>query len=172
MQKKGFIHLYTGKGKGKTTAAVGLAVRARSRGLKVLFVQFMKAPDGGELKLLETLKTKVLRFSDIQSPLFHPDADIAKSRELAAKALKKVAALFPKFDLVVLDEFTHLVSRGMITAKEAMAFIKQKPGALELVITGRNAPLSIVKAAHYVTAMRDVKHPLKSGIAARRGIEY
>ncbi|MDA8155699.1 MAG: cob(I)yrinic acid a,c-diamide adenosyltransferase [Actinomycetota bacterium] len=172
MKQKGFIHLYTGGGKGKTTAAVGLTVRAKSRGLKVLFAQFMKEPDGGELELLEGLKVKVIRFSDIRSPLFHPEADISKSREHALKALKKIEALFPGFDLVVLDEFTHLVRRGIINSKEALAFLRRKPEDLELVITGRGAPASMIKASHYVTRMQDVKHPLKSGIAARRGIEY
>ena len=170
--EKGFIHIYNGEGKGKTTASVGLAVRAKGRGMKVLFSQFMKPVGGSEIPMLEKLTVRVIKFGEVLSPYFHPGADLGQLRERALGALEQLKLLMPGYDLVVLDEFMHLVSYGLVTEAEALAFMRQKPPKVELVLTGRRAPESLVNAADYVTDMKAVKHPLKTGLKAREGIEF
>ncbi len=173
--QKGYIHIYTGNGKGKTTAAIGLAIRAKSRGLRVLFVQFMKGgTEAGEISLLKKLSISTKKFSKILSPYFHPEADRATLKKEVANALMSIKKIMRKesFDLIILDEFTHLISEGLLTEKDAVDFISDKPGALELVITGRGAPENLIAVADYVTEMKMIKHPLTSGIKARKGIEF
>ena len=170
--EKGLIHIYTGEGKGKTTASVGLAVRARGRGMKVLFSQFMKSVGGSEIAMLERLTVRVVKFGEVLSPYFHPGADLAQLRERAMAALEQLRLLMPGYDLVILDEFIHLVNYGLVTEEEALVFLKQKPPKVELVLTGRRAPDSLVNAADYVTDMKCIKHPLESGLKAREGIEF
>ena len=170
--EKGQIHIYYGEGKGKTTAGVGLAVRAKGRGMKVLFSQFMKPADGGEVPMLEKLGVRVVRFGEVLSPYFHPGADPDAQRRAALRALDELRLLMPGYDLAVIDEFMHLVSCGLITEEEALAFLGQKPPAAELVLTGRSAPESLIRAAGYVTYMKAVKHPFAAGLRAREGIEF
>jgi len=167
------IHIYTGEGKGKTTAAVGLSLRARSRGLRVLFVQFMKSDrEGGETRLLNDLSTMVMRFREIKSPHFHPDLDIREMGELAMKALLKVKEAAGDFDLVVIDEFNNLVRTGIISEEDALVFMEALPREKDIVLTGRGATEAMIERADYVTYMKAVKHPLQKGVEAREGIEY
>ncbi len=170
--KNGLIHIYTGDGKGKTTAAVGLAVRARGRAKRVLFSQFMKAVTGGEIAMLEKLQVRILSFKEVLSPYFHPGADLGALREKALGALEQLSVIMTGYDLVVLDEFMHLVRHGLIMEDEALAFLKRKPAAVEIVLTGRDAPGPLIEAADYVTEMKAIKHPLNKGIKAREGIEF
>lgn len=170
--RKGLIHVYTGNGKGKTTSAVGLCVRAKSRGLRVLFAQFMKKDSKGEIALLEGLSINVLQFKEVLSPHFHPNADMDSIRHEALKAIETLKAVTGQFDLVVLDEFTHLLSNDLIEKEEALRFIEKRPSSLELVFTGRGAPDWLIDIADYVTEMKDVKHPSKNGLTARKGIEH
>ncbi len=170
--EKGLIHIYTGDGKGKTTASVGLAVRARGRGMKVLFSQFMKAVNGGEIAMLEKLQVRILSFKEVLSPYFHPGADLGALRAKAIGALEQLAVIMPGYDLVIMDEFMHLIKHGLVTQEEALVFLGRKPAGVELVLTGRDAPLSLIEAADYVTEMRAVKHPLDKGLKARAGIEF
>jgi cob(I)alamin adenosyltransferase len=169
---KGFIHVYTGNGKGKTTAAVGLSVRARSRGLRVLFVQFMKKISGGETDLLKELGIDVLRFEKVLSPYFHPKADMGALREESLKALDSLRTKMGDYVIIVLDEFNHLLSSRLINRGEAREFIQGRPEALELVLTGRDAPAWLLEMAEHVTEMNDVKHPASRGMKARKGIEF
>jgi cob(I)alamin adenosyltransferase len=169
---KGLLHIYTGDGKGKTTSAVGLSVRAKSRGLRVLFVQFMKTMKGGETELLRKLSIKVRRFEKVLSPIFHPGADTAGLREESLKALDRLRRTLPEYDLVVLDEFNHLLSHRLISKAEAVEFITKRPESLDLVLTGRGAPAWLMEMADQVTDMRDVKHHARRGVKARKGIEY
>ncbi|MDA8169577.1 MAG: cob(I)yrinic acid a,c-diamide adenosyltransferase [Nitrospiraceae bacterium] len=172
--QKGLVHIYTGEGKGKTTAAVGLAVRAKSKGMKVFFAQFMKSapPAANELDVLEGLSVRIFQYSEVLSPFFHPDADKKQLMRKASEALKEIEALMPGYDIVILDEFNNLVSRGIVSEEEALRFVKEKPENVELVLTGRNATRGLIEAADYVTEMKAVKHPLQLGIKARPGIEY
>ena len=169
---RGLIHIYYGEGKGKTTAAAGLAVRAMGRGLKVLFAQFMKQADSGEIPMLEKLTARVVRFEEVLSPRFHPGTDPDKQRQNALSALARLKLLIPGHDLAVLDEFLHLVSCGLVSEEEALSFVREKPPGVELVLTGRHAPESLIRTAGYVTYMKMVKHPFASGVRAREGIEF
>ncbi len=167
------IHIYTGEGKGKTTASVGLCVRAKSRGLRVLFIQFMKTdPDGGEAKLLEEMSVVVKRYDQIKSPHFYPEVDIQKMRETAEGILDGIKGEFEGYDLVVIDEFNNLVRTGILDEDFALALMKEFPERGDLVLTGRGATERMIKEADYVTYMDAVKHPLGKGMKAREGIEY
>jgi cob(I)alamin adenosyltransferase len=169
---KGIVHVYTGDGKGKTTASVGLAVRAKSRGLRVLFVQFMKEYLGGETELLERLGCEVIRFDKVLSPYFHPDVARGVVRNEALKALDVLTPRLGEFDLTVLDEFNCLLHEKLLTEDEALDFLKQKPENLELVLTGRGAPQSLVDFADHVIEVRETKRTTGAKGKAREGIEY
>ncbi len=171
----GLIHIYTGDGKGKTTAAVGISVRAQSRGLRVLFTQFFKEADSGsETAALERLGITTINFDKVKSPLFHPDIDRSNLRAEAAKALSHIRDIFNenRFDLVVIDEFICLITEGILSEDEAIAFLGHKPLNLELVLTGQGATQKILDVVDYVTFMKNVKHPYEKSMSARKGIEF
>jgi len=174
VNEKGLIHIYTGDGKGKTTSALGLALRSRNRGKRILFVQFFKEKDEqSELSLLEQLGVKILVFDAIKSPLFYPSIDRKYLRAEVEKALDILQELISSdtLDLVVLDEFICLVSEEIISESEAVVFLQKKPMSLELVLTGRGATERLMAEADYVTYMKHIKHPYDRGIKARKGIE-
>jgi cob(I)alamin adenosyltransferase len=171
----GLIHIYTGDGKGKTTAAVGISVRAQSRGLRVLFTQFFKEADSGsEIAALERLGIMTINFDKVKSPLFHPDIEKSTLRAEAAKALSHIRDIFNenRFDLVVIDEFICLITEGILTEDEAIAFLRGKPLNLELVLTGQGATQNILEVVDYVTFMKNIKHPYDKNMSARKGIEF
>ncbi len=171
--RKGLIHIYTGEGKGKTTAAVGLAVRARSRGLRVLFVQFMKTGGkGGETDLLRELSIDVRLYTEIKSPLFYPDTDMGVMREKALRYLEEVLSDARGYDLVIIDEFNNLVRTGIIPEAAAVDYMERFPLDRELVLTGRGATEKMIRRADYVTYMKNIKHPHNRGMPAREGIEF
>lgn len=169
---KGLLQIYTGDGKGKTTAAVGLALRARSRGLKVLFAQFMKETPGGEPEALREFNIEVIRFRDVRSPLFNKDITSEQLREASLKALARLREIIPSYDLVILDEFNHLLRPGILDEREAGQFIADRPETVEMVITGRGTPQWLMDMADLATEMRELKHPARKGLRARKGIEY
>jgi len=166
------LHIYTGQGKGKTTAAVGLALRAKSRGLKVLFAQFMKDTNGGELELMKLLSITVRRFTEVKSPLFHPEVTKTQIKQALQKALEELKQLCPLHDIIILDEFNCLFKEGILTTKTALQFLNSIPAGKDVVLTGRGAPEELIEQAHYVTIMQQKKHPSSMGIGARAGIEY
>jgi cob(I)alamin adenosyltransferase len=168
---QGLVHVYTGDGKGKTTAALGLAVRAVGQGIRVILIQFLKGQRGGE----HFFVSKYNPFEIVQISA----GDIrGKSKEqLVAEAKKTLAyaeqAIFSgKYDLVILDEILVAVGQGLITVKQILDLIDSKPKALELVLTGREAHREIIERADLVTEMLLIKHPFTEGTTARRGIEY
>lgn len=169
---KGLLQVYTGEGKGKTTAAVGLALRAQSQGLRVIFAQFMKPPTGGEPDALASAGVYVMRFSEVKSPLFNKDIPLEDIRKAAISALDKLSVLMHEYDLVVLDEFIHLIRPGLLGDDEARQFLAARPEGVEVVLTGRGAPEWIMAMADLVTEMRQVKHPADKGVQARKGIEF
>ncbi len=172
---KGLIHVYTGDGKGKTTAAIGISVRAKSRGLRTMFAQFFKENDpGGEIALLQKIGIKTLVFDQVKSPYFNPDVDKDSIRLEAIDALSRLKEDFGRhdFDLVVLDEFICLVNEAVVSEEEALEFLGNKPQALELILTGYGATEKIIALADYVTFMKNVKHPYDKNLEARPGIEY
>lgn len=169
---KGYIHVYTGNGKGKTTAALGLALRAAGAGKKVFVGQFVKSMEYSEINSLKMLK----EYIDVA--LYGHGCFISKNPDeadvLAAKAgLKKIAHLLKsnRYDLIILDELTIAITYNLLTLDEVMSVLSQKPDQTELVITGRNAPLEIIEYADLVTDMVEVKHYYNQGVLSREGFD-
>ncbi len=173
-RKKGLILVYTGPGKGKTTAALGLAFRALGAGMKVLMIQFMKGSwKYGEL---ESAKQFPERFTILQMGEGFTWETKDRSRDVALSEqtwrFSKEAILSGKYDVVILDEINYVLGYGFLKKREVIDFIKQKPAPLHLVLTGRNAPKELVAVADLVTEMKEVKHPFRKGIVAQRGIDF
>lgn len=173
MDREGLVHIYTGDGKGKTTAAVGLAVRAAGCGLRVVFAQFLKGRPTGELEPLRRLGVTVLRGEKVTKfvPYMTPEEREA-CRAAQLSTFNEAKGMAGEADLLVLDEVFGAISTGMLEENDVAGFIKDRPQGLELVLTGRGAPESIASLADYISDLRAVKHPYERGIAARRGIEY
>ena len=173
---EGLVHIYTGDGKGKTTAAVGLGLRAWGRGKKVLMVQFLKGMESGELIAIDKLGEGFMvnrgkfmgKFTWDMSKKERKESEALQKRQLeyAWKQMKT-----DQWDMLILDEIMAAITTGMIPPEDVLALIDDKPDRLELVLTGRNAPDQLVDAADYVSEIRERKHPFQRGIGARRGIE-
>ena len=171
---KGFVQVYTGNGKGKTTAALGLALRAAGQGLKVEIVQFLKGwPDYGELKGVGMLAPYVALHQSGRDAFVLPNAPEAEDVRLARQgwALAMEIVLGRKADVVILDEINCAVDFGLIPEQELLDLVRRKPDGMELVLTGRNARPALIAAADLVTEMREVKHYYAQGVDARAGIE-
>ena len=170
---KGLIQVYTGDGKGKTTAALGLALRAAGRNMKVLIVQFMKKWDYGELhsvKLiqnitLETFGTKEFIHEGKAKKIDYEEAE--KAFSFGIEGMQS-----GNYDIVIFDELNMALYYELLDLKEVIQKIKGKPDNIEVVITGRRATEEIIEIANLVTEMKEVKHPYQKGVEARRGIEY
>ncbi|UCC68088.1 MAG: cob(I)yrinic acid a,c-diamide adenosyltransferase [Armatimonadota bacterium] len=183
---RGLIQVYTGTGKGKTTAALGLAMRAAGHGLRVCFVQLLKRGwDSGERKAAQRLSPEIeihafgapqwgdQSKADKDTPWWElppSEEDRKQAREGALFALRAVTS--GDYDIVVLDEVFGALKLGLISLEEVMELIQRKPPKVELVLTGREAPDEVLGQADLVTEMNAVKHPYHRGIEARRGIEY
>lgn len=176
--KRGLVQIYTGKGKGKTTAAIGQAIRARGRGLRILLVQFLKGKEGsGEIPLLQGLGIEVICKGEKDRWLF-PD----RLKEEEKKKIRLEWTHFldeinhqvreEKYDLVILDEINVALYYGLIDKKRLIEFIRKKPTSLEIILTGRHASPELIELAHLVSEMKSIKHPYDAGMKARRGIEY
>ena len=174
--KQGLIHLYTGDGKGKTTAALGLMLRACGHGLRVVLVQFLKGSDTGELHALAKLPgIIVMRHTrDFGFYKFASDSDKTEIRRQNDANLSEAARLAAKgdCDLLVLDEICAAYNNGAFDRALADRLVMNKPPGLELVLTGRGAPPHYYIAADYVTEFVSRKHPYERGVDAREGIEY
>jgi cob(I)alamin adenosyltransferase len=177
--ENGLIHVYTGFGKGKTSAAFGLGLRALGRGFRVLVVQFLKGGGelSGEASCLDKLPhAEVVCFPDQRHPIFcaKEGCDVEKLKKSIRDgfrlAVRKVKT--EEYDLVVLDEINNCMKEGWLDTEEVVAFLKEKPSGVELVLTGRGCPEGIIEVADYVTEMRLVKHPAERGVKARKGVEY
>jgi cob(I)alamin adenosyltransferase len=167
----GLVHIYTGNGKGKTTAAFGLAVRMLGSGGKVLIIQFMKAPKAyGEQKKIEECGAVIESYG---LPKFVHGKPSREDIEAAKKALKraKEAVSSGEWDLIILDEVCVALGFGMLSVEEVKGLIRGKAKNTELVLTGRYCPEELFQLADYVTEMREVKHPYQRGILARKGVE-
>ena len=170
---KGYIHVYTGNGKGKTTAAFGLALRAEGAGLKVFIGQFVKGKTYNEnvaaQKYLKNIEVKQygLGCFIIKTPTTE---DINAARKGLEEMGKNI--LSGKYDVVVMDEVTIALHYKLFTVEELLEIIKNKPEHVELVLTGRYAPTEIIEVADLVTEMKEVKHYYQQGVEAREGIEY
>lgn len=170
--KKGFVHIYTGDGKGKTTAALGLALRAAGAGLKVYICQFMKNGRYGEIKTLS--KIKGIKIEQFGRGCFVKNNPKKKDIECAREGLEKAASCVSsgRYDVVILDELNVAVKLGLIALEDVIGLIDLRPIFVELVLTGRDCPSKLFKYADIVTCMKEVKHHYNNGIKSRRGIEY
>lgn len=172
MFKRGYIHLYTGDGKGKTTAAVGLAIRALGAGLKVAFLQFFKPPTSSEVTLLKLFKFN-LYYANFHTHGFvkgTPTLELKREIEEGFSLFKEL--LYSKFyNLFILDEFTYALNWKVIEMDKFINLLKEKPKEVEIVITGRNAPQELIEIADLITEMRAIKHYFEIGVKARCGIE-
>jgi cob(I)alamin adenosyltransferase len=170
---KGLIQVYTGDGKGKTTAALGLALRAAGRNMKVLIVQFMKKWDYGELHSVELIPNIILVTFGTKDFVYKGKAKKVDYEE-AKKAFSFgiVGMQSGDYDMVIFDELNMALYYELLDLKEVIQEIKEKPDNVEVVITGRRAPQEIIEIADLVTEMKEVKHPYQKGIETRRGIEY
>lgn len=177
--KLGYIQVYTGDGKGKTTASLGLAMRALGRCWKVLIIMFTKGGDDyGELNSFRNLSPEISQnLTIVQAGLDRivyennkTDADTAeikKGWELAKNAIQN-----DEYNLIILDEANIAIDMGFIDLQEMIEILKNKPEEMEIVLTGRNAKQEIIDIAHLVSEIKPVKHYWDTGIAARKGIEY
>lgn len=181
--KKGLVHIYTGDGKGKTTAGFGLALRAVAAGFKVCAFQFLKGGGRPAGEVLSAKKLgrnfKVVRFDQIH-PLFQKgrrpeqrQRDIEELKVRMGIDLEEVRAelLGQRYDLVILDEVLCALKDGYVKEKDLLDLIDSKPHTVELVLTGRGATQRLIERADYVTEMREIKHPFVKGVKARKGIE-
>lgn len=173
-ERKGYIQVYTGNGKGKTTAALGLALRAAGHKQKVFIGQFLKGQLYGELLSAKSLSPYITIKQFGRKGFIHvtkdPDEeDIQKAR----KGLRQCrdAMLSLKYRIIILDEINVAVFFKLLTEKEVLAFLDEKPAAVEVILTGRYAPASFLKKADLVTEMKEKKHYYKKGVKAREGIE-
>jgi cob(I)alamin adenosyltransferase len=168
----GYIHLYTGNGKGKTTAALGLSLRAVGANKRVLFAQFVKGKHYSELDAL-------MRFPEIEVRQYGLDCFIEKTPteldvKVAKKGLEEVAEAIiqNKYDIIVMDEVCIALYYHLFEVEDLIPLLNQKPEEMELVLTGRYAPAELFDIADLVTEMREFKHYYNRGIEARKGIEY
>jgi len=171
--ERGCVQVYTGNGKGKTTAALGLALRAVGRGLKVCVFQFIKGGGPyGEHLIAERL-APLFTIIPTGRPGWVNTKDITEDRRLAQEALGRARELLRDggYDLFVCDEINGAVGFGLIDVAQVLDLISMKPERTELVLTGRNADEQVVAAADLVTEMREIKHYYKAGVPARTGIE-
>lgn len=175
--EKGLIHLYHGDGKGKTTAAVGLCIRAAGNQKQVLFVQFMKDDTSGEIEVLRNItKIRTLhaktpkgfysRMSDEEKALF-----AAEQEKLLESAIEEIHRMDDD-SVVVFDEITYAYGWNLIDRNKLLNLLTHKPEGMELVMTGRDPEQALRDAADYVTEMKCEKHPYERGIGARKGIEF
>jgi len=171
----GLIHIYCGDGKGKTTAALGLTIRASGTGFRVVFVQFLKSHATGELSVLDRLpNVTVLRGKEGNAFSFAmTDREKEKTRLLHTENLKEAIglAVSEKCDMLVLDEAIGAYNRDLIDRSMLEDFVRNKPEGLELVMTGRNPAQWMIDCADYVSEIGKVKHPYDRGVPARSGIE-
>jgi cob(I)alamin adenosyltransferase len=174
---RGLIHIYTGDGKGKTTAALGLSLRAYDGGLAIVLIQFLKGRKTGELNVLAGLGPSYQIHRNQGIVRFVKDMNDAEIRdaESAVRELWELAKSLGtggRCDMLILDEVMAAISTGLLSRDDVVDWLRNKPAGLEVVLTGRDAPPELVELADYVSEIKAVKHPYEKGIAARKGIEF
>ena len=171
---KGLIHLYCGEGKGKTTAAMGLALRAAGAGKRVLVLQFFKDGSSSEVRALSRFDNVDVIEHSRQFGFFWTlsDAEKEEARVYYTGLLEEVMAKSGAYDLLVLDEAMSACTNRVIDEGRLLALLADKPEGLEVVLTGRDPSQAMIDRADYVTEMRKIKHPFDRGVPARRGVEF
>ena len=171
--RQGLVHLYTGEGKGKTTAAVGLSVRCLGTGGKVLFVQFLKGCPSGECALLQQLGARLIRAQT--SAKFTNQMTPDELAELAGQnlqTLEQAREVLQDYQLLVLDEAIGALGCGLLPLESLLELVEQRPPHLEVVLTGRGPPEELTQLADYHTEFACKRHPFEKGISARKGVEF
>ena len=171
--KKGLIHVYTGNGKGKTTAAIGLGIRATGAGLKVYMIQFMKGRRYSEIDALK----QIPNFTVTQ---FGRDEFVSKEKpeqidiDLARKGFDHAKNILTtgEYDVVILDEINVALDYHLIPLADVLGLMKEKPEKVELVFTGRYAPVELIQQADVVSEIVEIKHPYQKGVQCRKGIDW
>ncbi|MEA3442578.1 MAG: cob(I)yrinic acid a,c-diamide adenosyltransferase [Chloroflexota bacterium] len=176
MKEKGLTQIYTGDGKGKSTAAVGQAVRAAGHDLKVGLVTFFKDPEVfgyGEYRSLQRLGIKTFHFAR-KHPHFYKEVSMDEVREECLEGVEFIEELFKdkSWDILVLDEINIAVRDGFLKEEEVLSLLEAKPEKLELILTGRGVSEKIIEKADLVSEVKKIKHPYDQGIQKREGIEY
>ena len=173
---KGLVHIYSGDGKGKTSAAIGLGIRAFGRGLNVLLVQFLKSADSGEIRTIQKLgpgfevvrgRKPVKFLCDMNEKEFTDAAE--QQKELLETTAKKIKT--GTYDMLILDEILGVIKNKMIDVGSVEELAEGRPETLELVLTGRIAPAELAQIADYHSEIKCVRHPMEKGVRARKGIE-
>lgn len=166
------IQVYTGNGKGKTTAAMGLALRAAGAGLKVYIAQFCKGKSSGEIKALRKIKNITLE--QFGSGCFIKNAPSKEDKQLALAALRKINGIISqkRYDVIILDEINAALSLKLFPLEKFLKIITKLPKKTELIITGRYADSRVLKIADLVSEIKEVKHYFNKGVKARKGIEF
>jgi len=170
----GLLIVYTGNGKGKTTAALGMAMRAAGHGLRVCVIQFIKGSwHYGELDGVQRFEG-LIDLHVMGKGFTWKSENLDEDTRLAKEAWKFAVETIDsgKYHIVILDEFTYLLHYGMLPAKPCLEKLQNRPPEQHVVVTGRYAPQELIEAADLVTEMREIKHPFKSGIKAQKGIEF
>ena len=167
------IQVYTGNGKGKTTAALGLALRAAGREMKTLIIQFMKGQKYGEIEAVKKLSPYIVIEQMGRDTFVHVERPNPEDRVMAHKGLERARAAMKNedWDIIVLDEINVALYFRLLSLEEVMELLDEKPEGVELVLTGRYAPPELVERADLVTRMESVKHYFDDGVQARDGIE-
>ena len=176
MERTGLVHIYTGSGKGKTTSAVGLALRTLSHGYKVCYSIFNKFPGkygNTEIKSLEKLGVKIIRLTG-EHPSFNKSITKESHQAQSENGIAVLETLVnaEHFDMLIMDEILITIRDGFLEEERLIEFIKNKPQSLELVMTGRGATNQLIALADYVSEIKSIKHPFDKGITSRKGIEY
>jgi cob(I)alamin adenosyltransferase len=174
---KGLVIVYTGKGKGKTTAALGMALRAVGHGMKVCMIQFIKGEwYYGELTSANRLgpEFELVAAGKGFVGIMDDDHDIKEHESSVKNALNfcRRKMLQKKYDLIILDEINYAINLGLVSSLEVVNLIKEKPTDLTLVLTGNYATQEIIAMADLVTEMREIKHPFQVGVRAKKGIDF
>lgn len=172
MLTKGFVHLYTGDGKGKTTAAFGLALRAACSGMKVYIGQFVKGMEYAEIKVRDFIPN--ITIEQYGRNCFIEAEPAPEDFACAQIGLKKMKAVLQsgEYDLVILDEITIALYYRLVLPEDVVEAIKNRNPKIEVVMTGRNAPRALIDLADLVTEMKEIKHYYQQGVLAREGIEF
>ncbi|GBF34339.1 Cob(I)alamin adenosyltransferase [Desulfocucumis palustris] len=172
--EKGLVQVYTGNGKGKTTASLGLALRAIGHGYKVFMLQFMKGSDYGELQTAEKFLPNLIIVQSGMETFVDRDNPSPEDIRMAAQGLETAKKIVREgnYDVVILDEINVALDYKLIPLEDVLEMIRSKPGHVELILTGRSAPEEIRQAADLITEMTLVNHPFYKGVDARQGIEY
>ncbi len=175
MEFKGYIQVYTGNGKGKTTAALGLALRAAGRGMRTFMAQFLKKGEYGELLAVNGRLADLITIEQFGLPEFHHESRGVSAEETAAAeaglAAVEAAIAGGSYQVVILDEINTLLHFRIVPVEPVLRLMERKPAGVELVLTGRYAPQAVLERADLVTEMKEIRHYYQKGVLARTGIE-